>query len=146
MLRAAGLTISALTNRLLEPSEEQPATGDPIEDRKTAFQHHVREYFTLARNIQSSLEDEAKALQESDLIPAKRALPRTGDSDDQLDNEGLGRFDIGTLNARTHDVAKRKEAEVWKEVREMLESKDAHDGNTVMNGHEAGQPNGANGR
>jgi hypothetical protein len=141
MLRAAGLAISALTNRPLEDAGSTSVTGDPVEDRKTAFKHHATEYFTLAKRVKTSLEAESGALQDESLIPQKGPGPRTGTGDDAVDNEGLGRFDIGWLNARTVDVAKRKEAEVWREVREMLETRQDGDAN-VTTGHSANGTNG----
>lgn len=124
MLRAAALAVSALTNKPLDPTATADTTGDPVEDRKAAFKLHSTAYFNLTKRIKSSLESESEALQTEELIPAKKPPARIGTGDDEITNGGLGNFDIGWLNSRNDNVRIGKEAEVWKEVRQMLERRE----------------------
>ncbi|KAF2096838.1 hypothetical protein NA57DRAFT_58724 [Rhizodiscina lignyota] len=136
LLRAAGNSISALSSN---PPSESNST-DPTEARKAAFTTNATAYFKLFSRIQSALQTESEALQDEGLIPAKAADarpvviekgdPSTNKADDVITAGGLGNLDIGWLNSRGDEVGRRKEEEVWKEAREMLEGIKERKGNT----------------
>lgn len=122
MIKSAGLAVSALTNKPVDPSTA--SSGDPVEDRKTAFKAHSTEYFTLAKRIKSAMESESGSLQDENLIPLKRPARIAAAGEEEITNGGLGSLDIGWLNSRGDVVGRRKEAEMWAEVRSMLERRD----------------------
>lgn len=66
-------------------------------------------------------------MQDEHLIPLKRPTRVTAAGDEEITNGGLGNFDVGWLNSRSDNVGRKKESQMWAEVRTMLEQKGSND-------------------
>ncbi|KAI9670224.1 MAG: hypothetical protein M1831_006438 [Alyxoria varia] len=150
ILRSAGSAIDVLTGRHEKSTESDSDTkmstdqsGDlQIENAKQDFGSHTRDFLTAVQSVTVRLRRQAYALEEARVIaaeprdfdtapvagpgagPGAAAAGRQGKGDGggQVTNGGLGKLDVGYLNSRRDDVGKRKEAELWNEARQRLES------------------------
>ena len=157
MLHSGGRAVEALTGGLpikdqvkADTTEEgsdtayadkslsgQSLTKDGSEIKR-AFGTENDDYLVTLQSIQARLRRQAYALEEAGIIHARssRAVTSTVGTqkgEAQITNGGLGNFDVGWLNSRRDEVGKIKEAELWREVRERLETKeDAEEQDSAM--------------
>ncbi|KAL9055368.1 MAG: hypothetical protein Q9162_003565 [Coniocarpon cinnabarinum] len=85
---------------------------------QSTFSEHNRTYLHTLQGIQARLRRQAYALEEAGIVAAKGAKT----SRDQIGT--VGGFDVGWLNSRRDEVGWRKEGELWREAKEMLEGLD----------------------
>ncbi|KAF1810572.1 hypothetical protein P152DRAFT_515746 [Eremomyces bilateralis CBS 781.70] len=121
LLQAAGSAISAMTSK--PPSSTNhgsDASLDTLEGRKAEFRAQSKTFFTLVKTISERLQTEAQELEDSGTLLGDAAKTET---EEGVTNGGMGRFDIGVLNARASDVGKAKQNELLEEARKLLEAK-----------------------
>lgn len=126
ILRTAGEAMKVLTK----------SDGSDLEQSKEAFAAKTRDYTVIVQSVAARLRRQVYALEEANIITAKRArqqaaapVPQPGRPGQpaqqppmQITNGGLGNLDVSWLNSRSDMVGKQKEAELWAEARRQLES------------------------
>ena len=116
-LAAASRALSLLTNSPNADGNRDSTSSDPVEARKEAFVSEASTYFSLVMSVANRLKEQADELVKAGIVP--QFAPSGADL------AALSNFDVGWLNARVRDVGAGKEAELWKEMRELLEKKGA---------------------
>ena len=121
LLKHAGVAIKTMTNET--PDGEKDSRS--LEEKKEAFNAAVSSYFSTLSSVDVNLRRQIYALEDADIIP-RDIINAAG----QIDNRrppavpSMGSLDVSWLNSRKDRVAKRKEAELWKEARELVDEAD----------------------
>ncbi|KIW00849.1 uncharacterized protein PV09_07609 [Verruconis gallopava] len=119
LLHHAGQAVNALTRNPLPEDAEARDEDGPLAKNKTVFKDNYGSFLQLLTEVTNSLNEEADALVNSKLVPARQ--PKKGLEGDHITNEGLGNLDVGYLNSRTRDVGLAKEAELVKEMKAHIQ-------------------------
>lgn len=130
---SAGSSLQVLTGR----SDDQQLSPEEIRDK---FEGSTRDFMNAIQAVGARLRRQVYALEEAGIIPPTREEERIESTTatastnpmDQLagakkvnavmnvTNAGMGKFDVGTLNSKRDDVGRIKEAELWREARDLL--------------------------
>lgn len=111
---------------------------NPLTAAKATFSTHNTAYLHELQSIEARLRRQAYALEEAGIIlptapvldtgpisnvpgPQSNVPPQKKKEVMQVTNGGLGKFDVGWLNSRRDEVGKRKEGELWREARVLVE-------------------------
>jgi len=143
ILKAASIALTDLT-----PHSTPDTSAPSLEVSKASFEAHTLTFYNQIQSVSAHLRRQVYALEEAGIIAAEaeaqnvtpapqsqqqtvpgRGLPGGGLAAQKvvepvmpITNGGLGNLDVGWLNSRRDVVGKMKEAELWKEVRVLVNS------------------------
>ncbi|KAI5291514.1 hypothetical protein KEM54_004065 [Ascosphaera aggregata] len=122
LLQNASAAIDVLTNINFNNDANKPAEGNPLDSRKAAYSSITSDYFALLSSIDVRLRRQVYALDEESIIPSVPNPKTEGAFAAASVANTRNPLDVGWLNSRTGHLDREKEAELWAEARQFVES------------------------
>ncbi|KAK6503441.1 hypothetical protein TWF481_008459 [Arthrobotrys musiformis] len=95
---------------------------------QSTFKTQSAQYHSSVHSIVSALKRQIYALEQADIpLPAILTTP-AGSAPAAASSSSASGLDIGALSGRSDSVGKKMDQELWKKAREMVEAKNAEDG------------------